>query len=412
MQKIISERLETPVAGEYDVIVAGGGPAGACAAIAAARAGARTLVIEQQLYLGGMWTGGLVNPLFDLKQKGGLLAELIAEHRRLGSFGGFINACFGYENMKRLLEEKLFGAGGEALYQTRFCRPLAEGGRVQGVTVENRDGRAAYLARVIVDCTGDAEVAARLGLPTRTGRPEDGLCQAMTLMFTIGNVDFMQDTCHDLRRMIEQAAQEAGDGYRLPYSRPYIIQIPNSKTAVVQLTHMRGYDPLSAADVGRAAAEGRRQAYEAVEFLRRHVARFREIELLETAPLLGIRESRRIVGEYTLTREDLGAGRRFPDDITTAAFGVDIHNPLDDSQQCYPVQRYGIPYRALIPRGAEGLLVAGRCISGTHEAMASYRVTGDCAAMGEAAGIAAALAARTGRGVREIGAEEIRERMK
>lgn len=406
MTKYINETLSTEVAGEYDVIVVGGGVAGSCAAIAAARAGAKTLVVEQLLYLGGMWTGGLVNPMFDCAKKTGIVAELIRDLDAVGSWGGFIKACFGYENMKRLLEEKLLSAGGDILYQTRFVRPLTEGKRIYGIVVENKDGRRAYYGKVILDCTGDADVTAACGLPTRMGRPSDGLVQAFTLMFTIGNVEFLQKDCNELFNFVAEANAKEDTGYRLPYTRPYVIQIPNSKTAVVQLTHMRGLNPLLTKDITAAAVEGRRQAYEVVEFLRNRVDRFREIELLETAPLLGVRESRRIIGEYTLTKEDLMAGVHYPDDVTDASFGIDIHDPVSDKQQCYAVKRYGIPYRALIPKDFEGLLVAGRTISGTSEAMASYRVTGDCAAMGEAAGFAAALAAQKNVGVREVRPEE------
>ncbi len=406
MQYEIQETLTTKIAGRYDVIVVGGGPAGACAAIAAARSGARTLVVEQTLSLGGMWTGGLVNPLFDYREKKGILAELIADLRQLGSFGGFSNACFGYEDMKRLLEQKLLCAKGEILYQTQFVRALTEKTSVTGIVVENKEGRSAYLAKVVIDCTGDADVVASAGFATEMGRGPDHLCQAMTLMFTVGNVQYMQKGCDDLRKLIEAALQRQDTGYRLPYTRPYMIQLPNSHTAVVQLTHMRGYNPLSTWEIGKAAIEGRRQAYEVVTFLKNYVPEFFQIELLQTAPLLGVRESRRICGEYMLTKEDLLAGRHFADEITTASFGMDTHNPSDDSQQCHAVKPYGIPYRCLIPKNSERLLVAGRCISGTSEAMASYRVTGNCAAIGEAAGIAAAIASR-GRGVREVKVEEI-----
>ena len=390
----IIENFSTPVTGEYDVIVVGGGTAGSVAGIAAAREGAETLVIERENYLGGMWTGGLVNPIFDYRVKDGILIELIEDHKKLGTWGGFGDSCFNCENMKRLLEEKLTAAGGEALFGATFSKLLMEGRRATGVVVECRGGRRAYLAKEVIDCTGDAEVAASAGFPFEIGRESDHLCQAITLMFTIGNVDFLQATCNDLREMVESALEKNDTGYRLPYMRPYIIQIPDSRTAVVQLTHMRGYDPLSPEDMSKALSEGRKQAYDAVEFLKHNVERFKDIELLETAPLLGIRESRRIVGEYTLTREDCAEGRRFDDEVTTATFGIDIHNPLDDSQQCYGVKRYGIPLRCLIPKGSENLFVAGRSISGTSEAMASYRVTGNCAAMGEYIGRFAARRSR------------------
>lgn len=379
----INEQLSTEVAGEYDVIVVGGGPSGAVAGIAAAREGAKTLVLEREFYLGGMWTGGLVNPLFDYHAKDGILAEIIEEHKKLGSWGGFGGMCFSYENMKRILEDKLTSAGGEVLFGANFSRALVEGNRVCGVVCECRGKRMAFLAKYVIDCTGDAEVATSAGCKFEIGRPSDNLCQAMTLMFTVGNIEFMQHTCDDLRILIEDALKKNDTGYRLPYTRPYIIQIPNSKTAVVQLTHMRGYDPFSGKDIASALIEGRKQAYEVVEFLKNNVEQFKDIELLETAPLLGIRESRRIVGEYVLTKEDCIEGRRFEDEVTTAAFNIDIHDPLSDAQQCYKVKRYGIPLGCLIPKGYEGIFVAGRSISGTHEAMASYRVTGNCAAMGE-----------------------------
>ena len=135
---------------------------------------------------------------------------------------------------------------------------------------------------------------------------------------------------------------------------------------------------------------------------------FAETDLVNAAPLLGVRESRRIRGEYTMTVEDLLCGRTFPDAVASSAFNIDIHHADDDSQHTVDVPRYEIPYRALIPVGLEGLLVAGRCISGTHEAQASYRVTGDCSEMGEAAGLAAAEAALRGVGVREVDVRRIR----
>lgn len=406
-KKYIQESLQTEIAGSYDVIVVGGGPSGATAGIAAARMGANVLLIEKMMFLGGMWTGGLVNPLFDHWNKKGILKELVEDQKKNGTWGGFDGICYSFEYMKTLLEDKFLEAGGHLLYGTQFVKAIEEDNRVTGVIVENKAGRRAYFGRVILDCSGDADVVASAGGKTFLGREGDQGLQPSTLMFTIGPVHYIQKTCDDLRVMIEEALKKDDAGYRLPYTRPYVIQIPGSSTAVVQLTHMKNHDPEDPWEIGKAMVEGRRQANEVVNFMKEYVPEFKGIELLQTAPLLGIREGRRIEGDYIIQVQDLLDGSHFEDDIACASFNADIHNPNDDGQTCFHVQPYGIPYRSLLPKGLEGILVAGKAISGTHEAMASYRVTGNCAAMGESAGIAAALAVKKGVSLREVSAKEI-----
>ena len=405
------EQLNTQIGPQFDIIVAGGGPAGCAAALAAARCGTKTLLVEQGTCLGGMWTAGLVNPIFDFQNKGGILREIITRLKKEYSFGGFIHSCFQIEDMKFLLEQMLCDAGVEILYGTIVSRAWMEGDTVKGVVVENKSGRTVFPAKVCIDCTGDADLAVSAGVKTVMGRQEDGKCQGMTLMFLLGNIDFMQRDCNELFDLIKEAAEQCASDFTLPYDRPYIIQIPNSNTAVVQLTHIRGLDPTDAFDLSRATIEGRKQAYETVRFMKSHIPQFRDVLLLQTASLIGVRESRRIVGEYTLTAEDALVGRQFEDGITCATFGMDIHNPEDTTQQCQAVKPYQIPYRCLVPAEIDGLLVAGRCISGTHEALASYRVTGNCAAMGEAAGYAAFECVKTGRPPRRITIHEIKSHM-
>ena len=396
--KHLLETLTTPVAGEYDVIVVGAGPAGCGAAISAGRCGAKVLLIEAQNALGGMWTAGMVNPLFDAENKKvGIIRELIEDLDRKGVWGGFRGICFNYEYMKALLEEKTRAAGVDVLYNTRYVAPVRnaeEGNRITGVITESISGRRAFLAKGVIDCSADALVAADMGVPCDVG-DEDGTCQAMTLMFLVANMpekyrntDFM---------MYEQlnAAYEA-EGKKIPFAYPYMINIPASGFAVIQFTHMHGFDPTDAAAITQATMEGRRQMIEAIELLKRHDPEFADLDLVYSAPTLGVRESRRIRGEYTLTVEDLLTGKKFEDGITSVDFNIDIHNGKNETQRTQKVKEYQIPYRSLVPLGAEGLLVAGRCISGTHEAEASYRVTADCCEMGEAAGYAMAYAAKHG----------------
>ena len=390
----ITENLRTPVGEHYDVIVAGSGPAGCCAAIAAARAGASVLLVEQQGCFGGMWTTGLVNPVFDWRNKTGLMKEIVEKLAARGGFGGFIRSCYQIEDMKSLLDELLTEAGVHLLSDTVAAAVLQEGNTITGLIVENKSGRTAYPAAVVIDCTGDADVCARAGVETVMGGEDETDVQACTLMFAIGNVNFEQDHYYQLANMVKEAIERTGSSYRLPYARPYIIQAPGCDQAVVQLTHMHGVDPRVAEDTTAAKIEGRRQARDAFLFLKENVPMFKDITLLQPAAQLGIRESRRLVGEYTITTKDMLEGHHTEDAIATATFNVDIHNQNNDEQSHFDVKPYGIPYRSMVPVKADGLLVAGRCISGTHEAMASYRVTADCAAMGQAAGCAAALCAQ------------------
>ena len=392
----------------YDVIVVGGGPAGSAAAIAAGRAGASVLLIEKENCLGSMSTSGFVNPLFDHANKDGLLREIINELKERHAWGGFWNESFIYEYMKEILERKCTEAGVTLLYDTRYVGVMREGNRVLGVCTENIEGRCAFYGSVVIDGSGDAAVAADAGAQWELGDEENGECQSMTLMYLVGGIPEKYRDGLMIYKLLQEAFARQGRGGNSPFTMPYMIPVPNSDFAVMQLTHMRNYSPLSARDRTEAVLEGRRQMIETFEVLRDFDPDFSRFYLIQSAPLLGIRESRRIVGEYCLTEDDLACGARFPDGITEVRFGIDIHRNNDDEQECHPVKPYQIPYRCLIPKGIEGLLVAGKTISGTHVAMASYRVTGDCCAMGEAAGKAAAYAARERVGVRDVPVEVYR----
>lgn len=398
----IVEKLNTPVAGEYDVIVAGGGPAGVSAASAAAENGAKTLVVEQFGFFGGMWTAGLVNPMFDTHSKGSIVKKLVDLLKENNSWGGFEGISFDYEMIKAILDKLVIRSGADILFHSHISKTYMEGGQVKGIIVENKSGRSLYRSKVVIDCTGDGDAAAYAGAEYSYGRETDGLTQPMTLMFKLGNIHYTQADRDQLYKLITKAISDNNLDYKLSYKHPYIIMLPGSESAVVQMIHLKGLSGVNAVDLTKAEIAGRKEAMEIYRLFRQYIPEFSNITLEQTASHIGVRESRRIKGVYTLTLDDVLNGRKFDDGIALCTFPVDIHQPDKDGQSTYFPQPYHIPYRCLVPEKIDGLLVAGRCISGTHEAHASYRVTGNCMAMGEAAGIAAAIAVRDGVNVRDI----------
>lgn len=398
----ISENRKTPVLGEYDVIVVGGGPAGFGAAVASARGGAKTLLIEKFGCLGGMWTSGLVNPLFDYENKGGIVQELVDEINAMGmnSSSGRMYT-FDFETMKLLLDRMVLKAGADILLHTFFADAIVEDNKVCGVIVENKGGRAAYKANIVIDCTGDGDVAARAGAPWKMGRDSDGKWQPMTLMFKIGNLDYVQNYDYPYGNrnelfdlMLRAVKREGLNDYQFNFTRPCLLRLPGQHVGVMQMVHVRGRSGIDPVDLTKAEIEGRELVHEAMSFFKKYLPEFQHAQLEQTASMIGIRETRRIMGLYEITIDDMLAGRRFEDGFCICAFGVDIHQPDGHGQEdgkSYPIKPYHIPYRSLVPQKVKNLLVAGRCISGSFEAHASYRVTGDCVAMGQAAGTAAAL---------------------
>jgi hypothetical protein len=435
----------------WDVIVVGGGTAGAMAGIAAARLRARTLVVEALGFLGGTATGALVTPMMRNTSGGanlnrGLTEELKARLQARGdaeiSPDGN-DGWFNPEGLKFVLEETLLEAGGEVLYHTHFVHPEVEEGWVHGILVHNKGGLGRLRARVFVDATGDADLAVRAGAPYTAG-DETGVHQAMTLRFHLGHVDLPR--LHDFlveigmpqlgprflhlwmvwgrgspleplfRRAVEEGVLLERDGdYFQAFSVPGRPGELSFNCPRIRPDLNDGTDPwqLSAAQV-----DGRRAVGRLVAFCRRYLPGCEHSYLVMVAPMVGVRETRRILGDYVLTLEDILQCRTFPDAICRNHYPVDIH-PVRGERLRYedrgeapyfrPEAYHEIPYRCLIPRGLENVLVAGRCISATFEAQASIRIQQNAHGMGQAAGVAAALAALRGVGVREVDGRELRE---
>jgi hypothetical protein len=371
--------------------------------------------------LGGMWTAGMVNPVFDFRRKGWLVAELV---ERLDSEGAWrphaSRSTFDVPAMVRLLEAMMDEAGVEFLYHVFAADAIVVDGAVRGVVLESKAGREAVLAKVVIDCSGDGDVAARAGVPYELGRMSDGLMQPMTLMFEIvGTGEYEQPggSGNTYDRMVE-AIEEHDLGVELPFGRvnyaPAIIKLPQPDSAVVQATHVYRLNALDPGDLTRGIVDARRQARDLVEVMR-HMDGLENVRLVRTGPTIGVRETRRVCGRYRLDEEDLAAGRRFDDAVTSCTFCVDVHEPAPGaglpSGHNMPMKPYEIPYRCLVPEGLDGLLVGGRCISGSHIAHASYRVTGNCMAMGQAAGLAAAMALGRGCAPGNLPGAELRDEL-
>lgn len=406
-----------PIRSDVDVVVCGGGPAGVGAALAAAREGARTLLLERYGMLGGLWTAGLLNPFFEARGRGYIVAELIDRLTRAGAWQPWRWAdTFDVETMKRTLDEMMAAAGVEVLLYSLVTDAIVADGRLRGVVIESKAGREAVTAQCVIDTTGDGDVAARAGCGYESGRELDSLVQPMTLMFEVrGLHGFEQENAPALFDLMSDAIEAHGLGVEMPVGRcgyaPWIITTPGQGTAAVQTTHVYRLNPLDPADLTRGTIEGRRQVAEMMRVLQR-VPGLEQLELAGTAATLGVRESRRVCGHYLLTLDDLAAGRRFPDAVTKCGFGVDIHEPAPGagvaSGHGAKMQPYEIPYRCLVPAEVNGLLVAGRCISGSHEAHASYRVTGTCMGLGQAAGLAAAWAVQDGLALQRVPGDVLR----
>lgn len=408
----------------YDVIVVGSGSAGSSAAIAAARAGARTLLVERLPFAGGTSTAVLdtfyafytpgPNPR---RVVGGLgwevVERLVAEgvaFERPNTYGAGTGVTYDPEMLKLVWEDLLVTAGADLLLHTVGTGAVVNGGRIRGVRLWNKGGEATLDASVVVDASGDADVCAQAGVAYDDIRTTPNL-QSLSTLFRLANVDVARASAvpkSELWARMREAA-ESGE-YRLPRIEGSWHRTPHDGVVLVHMTRISGVDPTDPVALTRAELDGRRQVREYARFLRDRVPGFERSIVVATSPAIGVRESRRIHGDYSLTREDVLGARRFEDEIALCGAPIEDHHAGRDTSWEYVPggDVYGIPYRTLLPAGIEGLLVAGRCFSSTHDAHASARSMATCMAMGQAAGTAAAMAAAAGSTPREIDAAELR----
>jgi hypothetical protein len=409
---------DLPLVSDADVIVCGAGPAGVSAAIAAARGGARVRLFEWRGCVGGVWTAGLLGYLLDFNKPGfakELATKLDERGIRRGTNGGSIT--YEPEGMKLLLEDLLVEAGVKFQLHTRVAAAYREGRRLATVVTESKSGRQAWGAPVFIDTTGDGDLGALAGCDFEFGETKECPCQPMSLnaLLVCRDAAALTEFIHDSDPSPKNGPSKQkflaaikSTGQFPSYSSPTLWQVRDN-LLLVMMNHEFGIKPFDAAQVTEATVRARGEMNRIVAGLRKLGGPWEGLQIAATAEQIGVRDGRRIAGRYTVNKDDLINGARFDDAVTRPTFPVDVHALTADHNKTagytnrgIQVKPYDIPLRALIARDVDGLMMAGRCISGDFIAHASYRVTGNSVGMGEAAGVVAAIAAKTQRLPHEV----------
>ena len=413
-----------PISGQTQVLVVGGGPAGLAAAVNAARAGAKTILIEQQGDVGGVSTTGLMSH-WTGRTEGGFYEELLELSRDDDKTRDSLRYVINPEKLKNVMLKLLDSAGVELRLYTLACDVVMEGNVIKGVITESKSGREAILANVVIDASGDGDIACRAGVPYQKGRKEDGKMPPMTIMFKVGGVDTDRAVfpgSFEETFPVEKGDLQALGREHISFPAGHVLLYRSTLPGIVtcNMTNCLDVDGTDSRDLTKATLTCRRQIEEIVEFLREYVPGFETCFVVSSASMIGVRETRHFQGEQTLTEQDILSARVFEDWVVTKAhFNFDVHNMsgngLDETgiQRKFPQTKgYTIPYGCLVPRKVEHLLLAGRNISGTHMAHSNYRVMPICVNMGQAAGIAAALCCSHGTTPRRLDYRLIQEKLR
>ena len=383
------------------------------------------LLIEKSNCFGGAAVNCLVNPFMyywtnDPATKkpiylcNGIFREILTELTAMKAMPENSSA-FHEEYLKLILQRMILKENVHVLFHTYLTGVRMDNGKVKSVLVSNKEGPGEYAARYFIDCTGDGDLAVLAGYPYHLGREKDHLCQPMTLCFRVAGVDLKAfEKSYDSINPLYQQFQREG---KIKNPRENILVFENVVNGVLHFNSTRivRKNPVSGEEKTQAELEAREQVFELFHFLRENIDGFQHSQLLSTAMEIGVRESRMIEGEYLLTQEDLVACTKFDDGVVCGNYDIDIHNPEGSGTSHYYFkdgEYYTIPYRCLVPKGSRNLLVAGRCISSTHEAQASYRIMPICCCLGEAAGIAAAFCGNSAADVMDIDIPRYREELR
>ncbi|MBR6321975.1 MAG: FAD-dependent oxidoreductase [Lachnospiraceae bacterium] len=407
---------------DWDLIIVGGGLTGVAAAAAARREGLLVLLVEKSGFLGGAPGTMLINPFmpyatavdgkrFELSR--GFFTELRSILKEIGGYQDGREDIH-EEYVKLALDRLVKREGIQPLFHAVLCGVEKGGDTIRAVQVVTKAGVISLRGKYFIDATGDADLSVMAGCPYHLGRP-DGLCQPMTLCFRIGNVDIPTFEKHRSEMQAKYKALQAEGKIKNPREDVLIFNTLVDGVLHFNTTRVVKHDPTNPFDVTEAEMTAREQMFEMYHFLRENCPGFEHAQLLYSAGEIGVRESRMIDGEYLLTETDLRDCVKFDDAVAAGNYDIDIHNPEGSgtSHYYFPAGTwYTIPYRSLQPRNVRNLLTAGRCISVTHEAQASIRIMPIVTTIGQAAGTAAALAVKAGKGVKEIDVKELQEKLK
>lgn len=423
----------------YDVIVCGAGPSGVNVAISAARLGVKVLLIETTGLLGGNSVLSLVGPWMTFHNKGHQIVRGIAQEMverllknddSLGHISDPLAFCdtvtpIDVEGVKALFFDMIEEEKIDLLLHAPIIDVIKDDKRINGVICATKSGLLSFKGKVIVDATGDGDVAIKMGAEYIHGRAQDGLAQPMTMIFHVGNVnmaplkqymishpdDFVLRDNYDYGYIgisgFFSKVLEAKNNHEfsLPRDRVLLFQEVRDNTVSVNMTRVQGLSGIDAFERTKAEQLARKQVKEAFAFLKKYIPGFENSFILRTPSQIGIRETRHIIGDYLMTKDDVLNLTRFEDSIALSGFPMDIHSPSENSLELVEQGDdlgYEIPMRSLLPKGIDGLIVSGRCISATHEAAASLRVTPTVMAIGEAAGILAAISVSENKLPREV----------
>ncbi len=428
-QTIREPQRDVPVLGSWDVVVVGGGPAGCAAAIAAARAGAETLLVEKDGYLGGATVSQLVAVILSTNGVDfqGVWHEYIHALKRrdgvselVGVPGANLRAAVDPERVKYAWDELASDAGVRILHHALSAGAVVEDGACRGILAETRAGRRALLAKRVIDATGDGVVCDRAGVPWDQGDGEHLYAMALTKVFRMGNVDptrgpFTEEQMKPISAALDDAIARGEVTHPvlttkdrlLGYIRGWLWRLPAERRETLSvISRVLQTDPLDPWAFSAAEREGREQARQASEFMRKHVPGLEQSYLLDTSAQIGLRSSRRVHGLATVTDTDAIEFRKYPDGIARGSWNIDVwpadsytapavpYGSAEHNQrkaQLAAGEYYDIRYGAIVAAGVDNLLVAGRCLSAEHRAESSLRIQQTCMATGEAAGLAAAM---------------------
>ena len=396
-----------PVTHEADLVVAGGGTAGIACAVCAARAGLSVIMIENAIQPGGMVTH-VTQWIGDFENKGGFPKEF---HSHLSSLNVLNKRYYNGFQVVPYFDDLLKEAGVKALYLCRVVEPLIENNKISGVIVESKQGRHAIAAKVVVDATGDGDIAARAGAGYEFGRESDGAVQSISLSHAVEGFPYERVS---LRDEIAPLLERLCPGYRLPYDNGGLQHLTNTRTGLlVGIPHVICENPLNADDLSDALIELRSQACKFFDLMKQ-TKYGADWEFGPFSALPGIRETRRIICDEMIRMKDITSRKKYFDGLFTVNHAIDIHRCKEGEPAIIvsELNPYQIPYRAMLPAGLEGIMVIGRCIGGDHEALASYRLIADCFSMGEAAALAIDQAISSNADLRGINVNAVIEKMR